>query len=136
MAVDNCVLIGKIAVVLIFHEDTPGKVVHPLKGTVQIIIVVRTLGNRVADIQRVDADPADDILVDLFQALKIYRVFEHRISLHGRLSFRVGLDLRLGLSRGVGIFGRAGTLDFSSSFRSAVGGFTSVAANPGAVAGT
>ena len=91
MAVDDGVLVRKEFGVVAVQEDAAGKIVLFLKGTVQVIAVILSLGNGIGQIQRADAHPSDDIRVDGIQVREVDGIAQERqlfrlAVLHGILS--------------------------------------------------
>ena len=67
VAIDDGVLIGKIGLVAVVHEDGPKGVGFFFIAVVEVVVVVLSLDHRIVDLGLIQRDPGLDVRISLFQ---------------------------------------------------------------------
>ena len=67
VAIDDGILVGKVGLVAIVHEDGPKGVGFFFIAVVEVVVVVLSLDHRIVDLGLIQRDPGLDVRISLFQ---------------------------------------------------------------------
>ena len=95
VAIDNGVLVGKVGLVPVVHEDGSKGVGFFFIAVVEVVVVVLSLDHRIVDLGLVQEDPGLNFRIGLFQGLDFFYGFLIRRLVGSLTFFFLVLDLGL-----------------------------------------